>query len=75
MRLAESFPRHPRCPVAMWVLQCPKCKSEFEYSQISEIGMSLLLLPDKPALTKNSAICPCCGHSAVYRRTDLMYRI
>jgi hypothetical protein len=35
-----------------WVLQCPKCKFEFEHSQINELGMSLLLLPDKPAFTE-----------------------
>jgi rRNA maturation endonuclease Nob1 len=61
--------------VAKWVLQCPKCKTEFEHSQISELGMSLLLLPDKPAFTRNASVCPSCGQGAVYRRTDLMYRI
>ena len=61
--------------MAKWVLQCPKCKSEFEYSQISDVGISLLLLPDRPAFTKNSSVCPGCGQGAVYRRTDLLYRI
>ena len=63
--------------MARWVLQCPKCKSEFEYSQINDVGMSLLLLPEKPAFTPtgNPCVCLSCGYSALYRRTDLLYRI
>ena len=63
--------------MAKWVLQCPKCKSEFEYSLITDVGMSLLVLPDKPAFTPtgSSCVCPGCGNSATYRRTDLLYRI
>jgi uncharacterized protein (DUF983 family) len=59
-----------------WVLECPNCKFRFEHSQINDVGMALLELPFKPDLPPNGVACACpnCGHGAVYRRTDLLYR-
>jgi hypothetical protein len=59
-----------------WVLICPKCKIEFQHSQISDVGMASLLLPRKPefARTGNECACPACGHNATYLRTDWLYR-
>ena len=59
-----------------WILICPKCNSEFQHSQVSDVGMASLSLPAKPEIppTGNECVCPNCGHSAVYQRTDLMYR-
>jgi hypothetical protein len=34
--------------MAKWILICPKCKTEFAHSQISDVGMARLLLPQKP---------------------------
>jgi hypothetical protein len=63
--------------MSKWILICPKCKTEFEHSQISDVGMSLLMLPEKPAFAPsgNPCACPNCGHSAIYKRTDLLYRV
>jgi DNA-directed RNA polymerase subunit RPC12/RpoP len=60
-----------------WILICPKCKTEFQHSQISDVGMSSLYLQSKPDIsaTGNACVCPNCGHSALYRRTDLLYRV
>jgi len=62
--------------MAKWVLECPNCKSRFAPSQINDVGMALLELPPKPDLPPNGVECACpnCGHSAVYRRTDLRYQ-
>jgi hypothetical protein len=62
--------------MAKWILICAKCKAEFEHSQISDVGMARLLLPEKPefAPTGNKCACPNCGYSASYWRTDLLYR-
>jgi hypothetical protein len=59
-----------------WILNCTKCKSEFEHSRIRDVGMSFLMLPEKPTFTPsgNPCACPSCGHTAVYLRTDLLYR-
>jgi hypothetical protein len=45
MSLAKSSRSKTRGVLWPSVLPCPKCKPEFEYSQISDVGMSLLLLP------------------------------
>jgi hypothetical protein len=58
-----------------WVLICNKCKYEFEHSQVGDTGMSqldVLVKPDLPAGA--TCVCPNCGHSAIYLRTDLLYR-
>jgi hypothetical protein len=34
--------------MSKWILICPKCKTEFEHSQISDVGMSFLMIPAKP---------------------------
>jgi predicted nucleic-acid-binding Zn-ribbon protein len=62
--------------VAKWVLSCPKCKREFEYSQIADLGMAWLVLAPKPEFhpTGNTCVCPNCGYSAIYFRNDLFYR-
>jgi len=62
--------------MAKWILICAKCKTEFENSQISDVGMASLMLPAKPSFapTGNKCVCPNCGHSAIYSRTDLLYR-
>jgi DNA-directed RNA polymerase subunit RPC12/RpoP len=61
--------------MAKWILICAKCKSEFEHSQVGDIGMSQLELPVKPDVpTGATCVCPNCGHSATYLRTDLLYR-
>jgi predicted nucleic-acid-binding Zn-ribbon protein len=65
--------------MSAWILICPKCKTEFQHSQINDTGMSSLhnlYLPAKPdfAPNGNACACPNCGHSALYRRTDLLYR-
>jgi predicted nucleic-acid-binding Zn-ribbon protein len=59
-----------------WILICPKCRTEFQHSQISDVGMGSLLEPAKPpfAPAGNECVCPNCGHSALYLRTDLLYR-
>jgi len=65
-----------RRKMSAWVLICRKCKSAFQHSQISDVGMSSLDLPRKPDVppTGNACVCPNCGHSAIYQRTDPLYR-
>jgi DNA-directed RNA polymerase subunit RPC12/RpoP len=60
-----------------WVLICANCKTEFQHSQISDVGMARLLLPSKPNFEPNGnvCVCPSCGKSAIYKRTDLLFRI
>jgi hypothetical protein len=63
--------------MAKWILICVNCKSEFNHSQISEVPISFsVYLPAKPefAPTGNECVCPNCGFSSTYRRTDLLYR-
>jgi rRNA maturation endonuclease Nob1 len=61
--------------MAKWILICPNCKTEFEHSQISDVGLASLLESEKPiASTGNISVCPVCGHAAAYQRTDLLYR-
>jgi len=59
-----------------WVLQCPNCKTEFQHSQISDVGMASYFDPPKPKVPPAGieCVCPSCGNAAVYLRTDLMYR-
>jgi hypothetical protein len=33
-----------------WILVCAKCKTEFEHSRVSDIGIGSLLEPAKPAV-------------------------
>jgi hypothetical protein len=59
-----------------WVLTCPECKTQFEHSQISDIGMAFMDLPLKPEFppSGNECACPNCGKSSLFVRTDLCYR-
>jgi hypothetical protein len=59
-----------------WILICRNCKTEFQHSQISDVGLASLLLADKPNIppSGNICVCPNCGHAASYQRTDLFYR-
>lgn len=59
----------------MWILICTNCKTEFEHSQISDVGMSRLFLPEKPSIAAGQkCVCPNCGYAGLYQRTDLRYR-
>jgi hypothetical protein len=59
-----------------WILICAKCKAEFEHSRVVDAGMGSLLEPAKPAFEPigNECLCPKCGYSATYFRTNLLYR-
>ena len=58
-----------------WVLVCEKCRAEFRQSQVSYDEMDSFHIPLKPELPPgNTCVCPNCGHSAVYRRTDWIYK-
>jgi hypothetical protein len=58
-----------------WIVICKKCHNEFEHSQINGVGMAsfYLPIPDIPP-AGSKCVCPNCGHSALYQRTDLRYR-
>ncbi len=59
----------------MWVVVCANCKSEFQRTQFSDVGMSRLLLPEKPIIPiGRKCVCPNCGFAGLYQRTDLLYR-
>jgi DNA-directed RNA polymerase subunit RPC12/RpoP len=62
--------------MAKWILICTNCEAEFQHSQISDIGMSRLFLPEKPIIpTGQKCVCPNCGFGGLYQRTDLRYRV
>jgi hypothetical protein len=61
--------------MARWILICANCRVEFEHSQVGDTGMCRLDLPAKPDVPPGATcVCPNCGHSATYLRTDLLYR-
>jgi hypothetical protein len=59
-----------------WTLQCPKCDTDFEHSQIDNVGMASFYLPLKPDLPPSGVRCtyPDCGSQATYQKKDLRYR-
>jgi hypothetical protein len=45
----------------MWILLCSNCQVEFQHSQISDVGMSYLMVPEKPAIpVGQKCVCPSC---------------
>jgi hypothetical protein len=61
--------------MVMWILVCSNCKVEFQHSQISDVGMSHLVLPEKPLIPAGQkCVCPNCGFEGKYQRTELLYR-
>jgi hypothetical protein len=42
-----------------WVLQCPNCKTEFQRSQISDVGMARYFDPPKPKIPPAGVECVC----------------
>ena len=61
--------------MARWILICSNCKSEFQHSQISDVGMARLVLAEKPIIPiGHKCVCPTCGFGGMYQRTDLLYR-
>ena len=57
-----------------WVLICVKCSAEFQQSQVSYDERDSYNVPLKPELPSNTCVCPNCGYSAPYQRTDWIYR-
>jgi hypothetical protein len=61
--------------MAMWALICANCKTSFQYSEITEVELAQLFLPEKPLASDGQKCeCPGCGHVALYQRHDLRYR-
>jgi hypothetical protein len=57
-----------------WILECVKCGNGFDYCRISDDTMPLDL-PLKPHVANGGrCVCPICNRSAIYKRTDLLYR-
>jgi hypothetical protein len=54
----------------IWVLICDRCKSEFVYSQLRVTVKRTTREPAKPHPIGNQNVCPTCGHSGMYKRTD-----
>ena len=59
-----------------WILICVKCGQEFAHSQVADVGMSSIFWAAKPEVPETgiACVCPSCGHSALYKRTNLLYR-
>ena len=59
-----------------WVLICKNCQTEFQHSQVSDVGMASFYLPLKPDVSPEGrkCVCPKCGYEGLYQRTDLLYR-
>jgi hypothetical protein len=68
---------HANFNMPKWILICKKCEFEFEHSQVDDMGMSSLYLLARPEVPPagNKCVCPNCGFSGTYRRTDLLYRL
>lgn len=60
--------------MAKWILECTKCKFEFEHAQVNDVGMANFYLPLRPELSKTLRVCPNCGHADQYDQADLRYR-
>jgi hypothetical protein len=63
-----------------WILECPRCKQEFPYSEISSHDS----MPDtfagvdlKPKFPDGGLrlSCPNCGQLSSYQRYELIYRV
>lgn len=61
--------------VAKWILICRNCAAEFDHSQIGDVELARLLLPEKPIVPSGQvSVCPNCGFADVYQRIDLRCR-
>jgi hypothetical protein len=61
--------------MSKWILICSNCKTEFQHSQIDDVGMARLLLAEKPIIPiGQKCVCPSCGFVGLYQRADLRYR-
>lgn len=62
--------------MASWMLSCVKCESLFLHSPIADKHLSDYFFPEKPEFPVDGSElkCPSCGHAALYKRTDLIYR-
>jgi hypothetical protein len=62
--------------MAKWILICVKCKTEFQHSQVSDVGMASLFLPGKTEdLPSSKSTYPSCGYTGTYRRTAVSWLI
>jgi len=57
-----------------WILECVKCGNAFDYCRISDDTMPLELPPKPDVGNGGQCVCPNCCQSAIYKRTDLLYR-
>lgn len=67
--------------MARWVLSCPECSQEFTHSQAEAPSQNSFRDPfawlgEKPEFPDAGLQmeCPNCNKTAIYRRTQLMYR-
>jgi len=59
-----------------WCLRCESCKQDFVHSEFEQVFFRSLELPSKPEFPCGGlkCLCPHCGITAIYQRTDLTYR-
>jgi DNA-directed RNA polymerase subunit RPC12/RpoP len=60
--------------MAFWVLECSNCHKQFFHSKIDD-GIINFFFHRRPKLPEGgqSIRCKNCGHTAVYRQSDLIY--
>jgi len=70
-KLPVGYPAMPS-----WIITCRNCRVAFEHTKINDYTLSNFLDPVKPEIRPEGVelACPKCGHTAVYKRTDLFYR-
>jgi DNA-directed RNA polymerase subunit RPC12/RpoP len=60
--------------MALWALRCENCFKEFAHSVTSCTDTATYLFPPEPDVETADYECPYCGHTASYKRYDLIYQ-
>jgi len=60
--------------MSLWSLRCENCGKAFAHSVVPSTDAISYLTPAKPDVETADYECPYCGHTASYKRTDLIYQ-
>jgi DNA-directed RNA polymerase subunit RPC12/RpoP len=60
--------------MAAWAFKCVNCGKDFGHSAIAFTDAVSYVFPLKPSHEPTELKCPHCGHKAVYKQSDYVYR-